>query len=406
MVSTPRSKQEHALELVGELLDDLDSEKVRTSTALQRLKRIAKLVTDTKLLGWIAAEESGYPIHVTSYAEAERAIADHLKAEKPDKKTVAELTKKVYRPLPEHRVGWFSGEHGSGGRTVALGGPLGEYEALLESIRREPKTRFTFVHEGQTLIWSAIRLQRLVEGVRSRIYDEATRLQELLLFGQIPANAIDRTFTFVDAELFRMMPATAERLTTAYQNLAERREENWINVVDTCRRVVKDFADEIYPASTTPAHGLDVSEDKYLNRIRAFVKDSVESRRQSQQLDSVLAALAELLARTDNLASRSVHEGRVSRFEAERVLLYTYLAVGDILVLSGLATRADAIRDRISISKADVTELTGKLGLKPAIAEAIVRFRRSKPFRSWNDVAAVPGIGEKTLHRLQENASL
>lgn len=202
------------------------------------------------------------------------------------------------------------------------------------------------------------------------------------------------------------MPDAAERLIAAYQSLAERSPENWVHVVDSCRRIIKDFADAVFPAQSKPVDGLAVTQDKYLNRLRAFVKQSVQSRRLRDQTGATLDLLAELLARTDNLASRSVHSGKVYRYEAERVLLYTYLVIGDIIVLTDLGERADAADSRPSLNQLGLEELRSKLGLSEATAAELVKARKYRDFETWDDVAQVKGIGPQTLSKLQAAASL
>ena len=120
-----------------------------------------------------------------------------------------------------------------------------------------------------------------------------------------------------------------------------------------------------------------------LNRIRAFVRSTISSRRQRQQLDSVLDLLGELLARTDNLASRSVHSGEMSRFEAERILIYTYLVIGDILVLSDFKVLSDAVMDRVKLNQASYEELQTGLRISAKVAAEIIKARKYRNLDSW-----------------------
>lgn len=407
-MSSPRqqSKRELALDLCHKLLDDLDAEKISASASLLRLTRIAQLSGDSEVLKHAKSELDGFAVIGESPDDMKRQLRDYKGKEKFTSEEIDKALKSVWGEFPDYRRLSFAREYGSGFKTVYLNDGIAKYEELLERIRKDTKTRYTFSSGDETVYLTAAELNKLVAGVKRWVYDQVSSIQERLEFGQIPLRAIENTFEFVDTQLFDLIPDAAERLLVAYRNLAEKSEENWVNVVDTCRRVIKDFADAVFPPSETPVEGVIVTDDKYLNRIRAYVKQTVSSRRQQTQLDSVLTVLGELLARTDNLASRSVHAGKVSRFEAERVLIYTYLSIGDILVLSGQRERPDANTSRLNLNRATIDEMMKSLGLTKAVATAVALARKHRPFQSWDEVAQVKGIGPQTLQRIQEIASL
>jgi len=402
-----QSKRELALDLCHKLLNDLDGAKISTSVALLRLSRIVQLTGDKEIRDRAKYELDGFAVLGTSPENLRQQLQafrdDRMKLSK-DK--IDAVVKAQWENFPLYRRLSFKCEHVPGFKTIYMTEQIAKYEELLAGIRKDTKTRHTYATEGETVVLSAAELNRLISGAQRWVYDQVSAIQERLEFGQIPSNAIETTFQFVDTQLFELVPEAAERLLVAYRNLAEKGEENWINVVDTCRRVMKDFADAVFPPQPDPVDGLVVTDDKYLNRIRAHVKRTVESRRQRDQLAAVIELLAELLARTDNLASRSVHAGKVSRFEAERIVLYTYLAIGDILVLSGTAHRPDATTNRLNLNVATMMQLTGELGLPEKLTGEILRARKRQPFRSWEDVAKVSGVGPQTLRKLKDVASL
>jgi competence ComEA-like helix-hairpin-helix protein len=365
-------------------------------------------VGDTKLSKWVSWEHEGYPDRWSAFEEAKRELKKLIELGQLEDNVDTDATAKanVKVPLPRHRELTLTYTHSSGFKTVRMTGSVSKYEELLERVRKNTGTQYTYSDEGALVNLSAAELNKLVAGVRIQVYREASRIDELLEFGQIPATAIESTFQFVDSQLLGLIPSAAERLIVAYRNLAERNQENWENVVDTCRRVIKDFADAVFAPRDEPVGGLVVTDDKYLNRIRAFVRETVSSDQQRRHTNAVLELLSEMLARTDNLASRSVHSGAVSRFEAERVLIYTYLAIGDILFLSGRARRPDTVAERVNINRATYEELQDKLELSPQVAAEIVKYRKHRDFESWEDIASVKGVGPKTLDKLRDAASL
>lgn len=404
---TSKSKRQRALNICTNLLDDLDRERLAASTAVQRLYRIAHLINDDAIAEEARRQLDGYPMLGDTLAEVKRELKKRIEDGRLDENIDIEATANAnLSTLPQYRTLHLKTTYGTGFKKVRMSESISKYEELLDRIRKDTKAQYTYHDDGVKVDLSAAELNKLVFGVKRWVYSEASKIEELLEFGQIPAAAMERTFEFVDAQMLELVPSAAERLMVAYRNLAERNQENWVNVADTCRRVIKDFADAVFPAQDENVKGLEVTEDKYLNRIRAFVRKTVGSRRQRQHMEAVLDVTAELLARTDNLASRSVHSGRLSRFEAERILIYTYLAIGDILILSGYKTRQDTVTERVDLNRASYEELQSKLGLSANVAAEIVKARKYRDFESWDDVAAVKGIGPKTIEKIHPLGSL
>jgi DNA uptake protein ComE-like DNA-binding protein len=402
-----QSKRELVLDLCHKLLNDLDAVKVPASAALLRLSRIAQLSGDSEAHKRAKHELDGFPVHGESPDDLRRQLREFKDARKKfSAEEIERIIQQQWQGFPLYRQLSFARDFGRGFKKLYMSEPISKYEELLDRIRRDTKTRYTYATGGESVQLSAAELNKLVAGAKRWAYEQVSAIQERLEFGQIPINALETTFEFVDAQLFELIPEAAERLLVAYRNLAEKSEENWVNVVDTCRRVIKDFADVVFPSQAEPVDGLAVTDDKYLNRIRSYVKAKVESRRPRDQLSTVLELLGELLARTDNLASRSVHAGKVSRFEAERVVLYTYLAIGDILVLSGQVQRPDSAPKRPNLNRASLDQLIGELGLSSKVAAEILKARKRRDFQSWAEVAEVNGVGPQTVSKLQKVASL
>lgn len=57
----------------------------------------------------------------------------------------------------------------------------------------------------------------------------------------------------------------------------------------------------------------------------------------------------------------------------------------------------------VDINTANESELSGLVGVGPAKAAEIVEYRKSKCFKSVDDLAKVKGIGEKTIEKNRNN---
>lgn len=73
--------------------------------------------------------------------------------------------------------------------------------------------------------------------------------------------------------------------------------------------------------------------ENYVNRIIAFVHDNSDSQRFQEVVGSQIGFLGHRLDAIVQAANKGSHDTIVSRDEAERYVVYTYLLVGDVLVL-------------------------------------------------------------------------
>lgn len=76
-----------------------------------------------------------------------------------------------------------------------------------------------------------------------------------------------------------------------------------------------------------------LGKDNYINRIMTFVSDSSSSKRFHDIVGSHLSFLGDRLDSIVRAAHKGSHDTIVTKEEADRYLVYTYLVVGDVLGL-------------------------------------------------------------------------
>lgn len=164
---------------------------------------------------------------------------------------------------------------------------------------------------------------------KSTIYQYAAGAYFRGLAGQVASSVFDRVRARVDAAIEQYLPEGSTRLASAYQGLTSENLQDWANAVHTCRRLLKELADAVYPATSDPRY----ADDKYINRLAAFV----DSRSSSEKFSKIVGAQIEYLGnRVDAIyeASNKGSHTDVDQEEADRYVIYTYLLIGDILVLA------------------------------------------------------------------------
>lgn len=201
---------------------------------------------------------------------------------------------------------------------VELPGPYEGKWALeeMELATRELASRRTFIHDYATCKHYEIRFSRLAEDVFARIRPR------------------------IDSSIGHTVPDAVRELTAVHDNLASDNPEDWSNAAHSCRRVLKDLADAVFPPQVEPRTRevdgkqieIRLGTERYINRLIAYIEDSSESGHYREIVGSHLRYIGDRLDAIFAAAQKGSH-ATVTKEEADRCVVYTYLLVGDILSL-------------------------------------------------------------------------
>ena len=176
---------------------------------------------------------------------------------------------------------------------------------------------------------------------RTLIYGYAARKHYELKFAGVADDVFGRIRSTVDSAIGLTVPDAVKKLAAVYENLRSDNPEDWANAAHSCRRVLQDLADAVYPAQaetrTRTVNGKDreikLGADQYINRLVAHIEDLSESDRFNEIVGSHLSYMGDRLDALFGAAQKGSH-ATVTREEADRCVVYTYLLVGDILSLN------------------------------------------------------------------------
>jgi hypothetical protein len=157
------------------------------------------------------------------------------------------------------------------------------------------------------------------------------------------------------------------RIESIAENLRSDNQEDWANAVHSCRRLLQTVADVIYPprdaktiSSGSKTRTIQLGPDNYINRLATFCEERSNSKRFNELVGSHLALVGDRLDAVFKAAQKGSH-ANVSREEASRTVIYTYLLIGDILELHESTEK---------IGKEDKSEVDGIAALQEAGPEA------------------------------------
>ncbi len=194
--------------------------------------------------------------------------------------------------------------------------------------------------ERNTIRTSAAIAQRQLSSRRSFIYSYVLRRHYELKFSGIAYDIFSRIRIKVDSAIGQHVPDAIQKLSAIYENLKSENPEDWSNAVHSCRRLLQDLANAIYPPREDIVKEINGSKktiklgsDNYINRLIAFIEEYSTSDRFNEIVGSHLRFIGERLDSVFKAAHKGSHAKIVTRDEADRYVVYTYLITGDILSL-------------------------------------------------------------------------
>ena len=112
--------------------------------------------------------------------------------------------------------------------------------------------------------------------------------------------------------------------------------EDWANAVHSCRRILVDLADALYPPRQEPVvvggKEIKVGEEQYINRLVQFIAGRAESKTYRDVVGTDLSSIGKRLDAINDAVCKGTHT-EISQDEASRYIIHTYLLISDIVTL-------------------------------------------------------------------------
>ncbi|NEU29947.1 hypothetical protein GN156_04040 [bacterium LRH843] len=332
-----KDRNKEALELSEEILRNFELSEIPTQHIVLKCLRLARLINDFDAVEWLRQEANGFEINekgfMTSIAweAAQRSSRIYFiddpnsKAAKPKKveraftDTIAVMEANVMTAKSRMEVAYDRDVSVSSHSTYLPVVPPGN-AAERQGISR-------IINDNIEKI----------EKVKSKLYEFIFNINYELKFGDITEDIFIRKRLTVDTILKDICPEAIQKFISVYENLKSDNDEDWANAVHTCRRIIKEVADTVYPPSEEPItlpNGklIKIGEDQYINRLIQFIDSKSTSEKFTSIVGSHLKFIGERLDSVHEAANKGTHT-EVTLEEAERYIIYTYLVIGDILTL-------------------------------------------------------------------------
>ena len=336
-----RSSSNEALELSNDLLADMELGELALSNCFMKGCRLARLLGDTDMLQVFQWEVSGYPSKPGGIPPNVWALAKKAKRvyEVKDKKSGA-ISEKCY--------------------TSSIEG--------LETLKSTSQTRLKLTEQKSVSVSSAnpnqyvhppyvnlpernnaeVAINKTSEQIASRrsfLYEYVLKRHMELRVSSPAEDIFTAHRQKIDDLLGRFIPEELVKIDSIAENLNSENSEDWANAAHTCRRLLQGLADKIYPARDDLKKDgklIKLGPDNYINRLVCYCESNSSSGTFNSLIGSHLSFIGDRLDSIFNGAQKGSH-ANLSLDESRRIVIFTYICVGDILELAESDGKPEAV---------------------------------------------------------------
>lgn len=276
---TPEALEE-ALTLSEEILKDIELSRVPLVTIGLKASRLARLLNQFDAHQIFQYEASGYPTtpggvtpEIWRLLElAGRTYQKRTLVEK-ETKTVAflESIEQLEHQIAAGKIGLQAAQD----RNISISSANPHQYVTAPAGNSTERTLL----QGQM----ATAVQHLASR-RAFIYLFASQRYHELKFSGVAQNVFSALREAVDRDIGELVPDAVQKFASVHDNLRSQNSEDWSNSVHSCRRILQDLADAVFPPQeegrmTADGKSIKLGRENYINRLVCFCEDNSNSER-------------------------------------------------------------------------------------------------------------------------------
>lgn len=328
------NKLEQAKATCEAVLEGIECNTIPISSVLLQCLRIARLLNDSESIIWLQYEYGGYPRtadgHVTKEGWNVAKLHRRQYTEKDKTYMFSEL-------VAELEAQTLSNQSALGNFTtngISVSGDQAPFAMrnLTETVKSSTGT----------LLKNIDLAQKRLSILKGQYYDYALKKYIELTFGSVATDVFTEYRASVDNGFSTLTKDTLLKLQAIEDTLNSDNPEHYSQALTTCRRLFESTANELF-ARWLPNHTdakyktksgkeIDVSGDHYKNKLSAVIEVLEDKTTKNSIVGSNIMYLMDWIDNLMSLQSKGVHH-TISRQDAARCIIQTYVCLGDILNL-------------------------------------------------------------------------
>ena len=323
------TKQQEALELSKQIINSLELNNSSLQDLLFKALRVCRLINDESGIKLFTFETCGY-----------------------ERDKEGNLTQKSWGSID--KIGRYFYRENQGERKryaeVRLVGELSDEIKILNErmkVASDPQnyganmtphmiTLAKNVNERSSITKQISHNNNFINTIKGFLYNYILNIYNALIYGEITQTVFDKMRETVDNQIATYCPENTKKFLSVYENLQSTNSEDWANAVHTCRRIIKELANNLYPAQKEEIEHkgkkIKIGDGQYINRLMLYI----ESRESSNTYKHIVGNSLEYIGNSIDSITEGLNKGthdKYTKMDAERIVIYTYMLIGDILRL-------------------------------------------------------------------------
>ena len=328
------NKIEKSLEACEKVIDGIEDSTITTESALLQCSKIARLTNDEENLIWLQYEYGGYPKNNDG-----RVISDAWNiAYKKGRGYQKDGKLYIFTELASELEEKITAQQKAVGNFTTNGASVSGELALLAMDRLT-----TNVHRSTiTMVADVAIAQKRLASLKAQYYEYALKKHIELNFGNVATDVFARYREQVDLAFSELSKETLLKLQAIEGKINSGNPEMYSQALTTCRRLFEstavelfskhfpDYKDKVY--KTKSGAEIDVSGNHYKNKLSAVIEKLEDKSMKKTLVGSNVIYLLDWIDNLSNLQCEGVHSD-ITKEDAERCILQTYMCLGDVLTL-------------------------------------------------------------------------
>ena len=323
-----------ALEACERVLDGIEDGTISVSSALLQCLKIARLLNDEEAILWLQYEYGGYPRAEDGYIVNSAWNIGYNKGRGFIKDGEKRIFTELASELEEKVAAQLKAMSNFSTQGVSVSGE----QALISMDRLTRNVDTSTVN----MVTGIARSQKNLNTLKSQYYEYALKKQIELEFGNVASDIFTRYREKVDVAFSDLSKETIVKLQAIEGKIDSGNPEMYSQALTTCRRLFESVAVELFNKyfpdyneklyTTKSGKDIDISGDHYKNKLSAVIEKLEDKAVSKTIVGSSIVYLLDWIDNLSNLQCKGVH-AEVSKTDAERCIIQTYMCLGDILNL-------------------------------------------------------------------------